>query len=396
MSHNNHISQNEIFPLSRKNRTIQDHLKECQQCSELVNILRHARKISKNLKPEGEASHPSTLQLSETITQIYECSISPQEAANFIHHVESCSQCFYYVVMTVEEALSPIPDAVLAEIEAYSDISLAEKALQAAPAPTPSRLSKSLKTVQEKMKKSGEKKEGGALTIPQSVRPVRIPWTRKLEQLLVPQLAYALVLLIAVVGGTFGGFRYYQTTYRINKAESLLTENHRIYMANTSRPSGGYASKGIDVPMAGEESAEKSSYLTQAFSLAEQAVENGSKSPKARLLQAQVFIIQKEYHKADSVFNLIDDKYLDIVLNDLGVLKYNQEEWQQAKEFFEAAIQANPEFTEAYYNLALAQNKLGKKEVAISTLNKYLSLENDEGWKNAALSFLQKLQNEEE
>ncbi len=135
------------------------------------------------------------------------------------------------------------------------------------------------------------------------------------------------------------------------------------------------------------------SFLTQAFDLTEQAIENGSKSVTAKQLQAQIFIIQKEYNKADSVFNLIDDKdrHLATVLNDLGVLKYKKEEWQEATEYFAATIQVNSDFTEAYYNLALAQNKLGKKQEAISTLDEYLKFKNDIGWKNAALNFLNDL-----
>ena len=138
------------------------------------------------------------------------------------------------------------------------------------------------------------------------------------------------------------------------------------------------------------------SFLSQAFDLTEQAIENGSKSVEAKQLQAQIFIIQKEYNKADSVFNLIADRdrHLAAVLNDLGVLKYKKEEWQEATEYFEATIQVNSDFTEAYYNLALAQNKLGKKQEAISTLDEYLKFNNDVEWKNAALSFLNELKEE--
>ena len=83
-------------------------------------------------------------------------------------------------------------------------------------------------------------------------------------------------------------------------------------------------------------------------------------------------------------------------MNDLGVLKYKKEEWQEATEYFEATIQADMNFTEAYYNLALAQNKLGKKQEAISTLDEYLKFKNDIGWKNAALNFLNDLKQNQE
>ena len=392
MNNNHHISWDEIFPRVSKHTANEDHLKTCEQCSELVNILKLAREISHSLKPDNEWVHPSTLQLSETITKIYENSISGQEAANFINHVESCSLCFNFVAMTVEESLSPVPERVLEELKAYSDISLAEMVLKESP-PEPTIFQKILSRIKKSLDKI---KEGGFVPIPEP-RPVpgsiKGPWVRKLENILVPQLVYALGLLIAVGGGGFGGYRYYVTTHRINQARELLVENHRHYMADTPRLSGGYRSTGIGMLM--DEDAPPS-FLTQAFDLTEQAIENGSKSVEAKQLQAQIFIIQKEYNKADSVFNLIADRdrHLAAVLNDLGVLKYKKEEWQEATEYFEATIQVNSDFTEAYYNLALAQNKLGKKQEAISTLDEYLKFKNDIEWKNAALSFLNKLREE--
>jgi len=136
-------------------------------------------------------------------------------------------------------------------------------------------------------------------------------------------------------------------------------------------------------------------YLTQAFDFTKQAIKNGSKSYRAKQLQAQILIIQNEYAKADSVFNQIEDKARNsaTVLNDLGVLKFSQEDWQVAAQYFESAMDIDPNFREAYYNLALAQNKLGKTKEAIVTLKEYLKFPNEVEWKNAALSFLNELKN---
>ncbi len=161
MNNNHHISRDEIFPRVSEHTANEDHLKTCDQCNELVNILNHARKISKDRKPDGErGGHPSTLQLSETITQIYDDSISAQEAANFINHVESCSLCFNYIAMTVEDSLSPVPENLLQEIKVYNDISLAEKVLNR----------KSVfQKVLEKIKKSAKKLKDdiGSIVIPE-------------------------------------------------------------------------------------------------------------------------------------------------------------------------------------------------------------------------------------
>ena len=395
---NRHISQEILRQLIQKKSfllkslVLKNHLRKCQRCSEIVNIKNYLQQIAGRTKPVESESHPDTSDLDDSMARIYDSSLSKQEAADFLHHISSCSQCFEYVSFVLEDSLTPVPEAIEQQIAALTDISLAAIVLKEIP-PQESIFQKIL----SKMKKRFDQiKEGGIVPIPEP-RPVpgsiKGPWARKLEKILVPQLVYALELLIAVGGGGFGGYRYYVTTHRINQAHELLVENHRLYMADTPRLSGGYASTGIGMLM--DEDAPPS-FLSQAFDLTEQAIENGSKSVQAKQLQAQIFIIQKEYNKADSVFNLIADRdrHLAAVLNDLGVLKYKKEEWQEAIEYFEATIQVNSDFKEAYYNLALAQNKLGKKQEAISTLDEYLKFKNDVGWKNAALNFLQKLREE--
>lgn len=45
--------------------------------------------------------------------------------------------------------------------------------------------------------------------------------------------------------------------------------------------------------------------------------------------------------------------------NDEGIQAYEQSQWAQAKQHFEAAIQTAPGFAEAHYNLGMALYKLG-------------------------------------
>lgn len=389
---NGHISQEILSHLVQKGSLVlkslnlEIHLKKCQRCDEIVNIKNYLQQIAGRTKPIKNKSHPEISALRDNISRIYDSSLTKQEAADFLHHISSCSQCFEYVSFVLQDSLTPVPEEIEEQIAELTDISLAEMVLNEVP-PQESLFKKILSNIKKSLEKIRD------IPVPQP-RPVPVsikgPWARKLEKILVPQLAYGLGLLIAVGGGGFGGYRYYATTYRLNQTQEILTENYKIYQGGTPRLSGGYASKGIGELMA---PAEMPSYLNQAFSLTKKAIASGSKSHKARLLQAQIFIIHKNYHKADSVLTLIEeqDKHLAPVLNDVGVLKYKKEEWQKAVDYFEAAIQANPDFTEAFYNLALAQNKLGKGEEAISTLNEYLKFKNDVGWKRAALDFLNEL-----
>ncbi len=390
-----HISQEVFGQIIQKESVllnsseIKKHIKECQRCNEIVNIKNYLQEIASGTNPDENKSYLEDSDLDDIISRIYDSSLPKQEAADFLSHLSSCSECFEYVGFVLEDSLTPVPEEIEEQIAELTNISLAEMVLNEIP-PQESIFQKVL----SKIKKSAEKiKEGGFLPVPEpQPLPVSIkgPWVRKLEKILVPKLAYGLGLLIAVGGGGFGGYRYHVTTHRINQAHELLVNNHRIYMADTPILSGGYKSTGIGMLMS---PTKKITYLTQALSLTKQAIENGSKSARPRQLQAQIFIILGDYTKTDSIFNLIstNDRNSATVLNDLGVLKYRKDEWKGAEEYFEAAIQADPDIAEAYYNLALAQNKLGKKEEAVSTQNEFLKFNNDEGWEIAASQFLNEL-----
>jgi len=132
--------------------------------------------------------------------------------------------------------------------------------------------------------------------------------------------------------------------------------------------------------------------LAKANTLVEQAIDYGSKSFKAKLLKIHLLIIGENYEEAERFLNQLDpkEKKSAQVLNTRGALKFSQEEWQEAVERFQLAIHSDPNFKEAYYNLALAQEKLQKKEEAVAKLNAYLELENDEAWKDIALALLKK------
>ena len=97
---NRHISQeilsqliqNESFFL--KSLVFKNHLKKCQRCSEIVNIKNHLQQIAGRTNPAENKSHPEISDLHDSISRIYDSSLSRQDAANFLHHISSCSQCF--------------------------------------------------------------------------------------------------------------------------------------------------------------------------------------------------------------------------------------------------------------------------------------------------------------
>lgn len=214
----------------------------------------------------------------------------------------------------------------------------------------------------------------------------------------IARAAFITALVVIVAGGSLWGVRYYKTGYRISQAENILTEQHRIYMADIPRLSGGYGSTRSSEPMAGPDSATvERTYLEESRALLTAAIADGDNSEKAKQLLAHILIIKKEYDEAASILNQLegDSKKSAAVLNDLGVLSFNEQKWDSAASYFEAATKADSRFQEALYNLALAKSKLGATGEAISILTKYLEIETDDGWKNAGQSFLEKLRKKE-
>jgi hypothetical protein len=201
---------------------------------------------------------------------------------------------------------------------------------------------------------------------------------------LYPRYAFAFVLLIIITLSVHFTLLYYHTSYQLLKARDLLTNNYRIYMKDTPRLSGGYQSSGISMLLAGENN---KSYLEQALQYTQKALAKDKKSAQARLLQAQIFMINHEYQKADSVLSQVKERTA-FFYNDTGVLKFLKEDLSTAVKYFKLSIDTDKKCKEAYYNLALTEFHLGNKEACRAYLTEYLTFENDAGWRNAAANIM--------
>jgi tetratricopeptide (TPR) repeat protein len=220
--------------------------------------------------------------------------------------------------------------------------------------------------------------------------------------------AFAFAATVIVIAGAFWGTRYYQTGYRIGKAVDLVQENYTVYMADTPRLSGwkkSYGSTGVGVIMSGEpddtsmsgviargDTVSSSNYLEQANQLIHQALAKGEKSVTAVQLLAQILIIEKKYDAADSLLRQLQPRAASAtLLNDRGVFYFEQAKWDSAAHYFSAAAQADSGLAEAFYNLALAKDKLDQPAEAMSILDEYKKLETDIGWRNAAEEYYKRL-----
>jgi tetratricopeptide (TPR) repeat protein len=222
-------------------------------------------------------------------------------------------------------------------------------------------------------------------------------WQRIVSPRLLPRYAFAVAMLLILVAGSFWGIRYYQNTHALAAVESELRANYRTYVnlrdyaASAPRLSGGYDHQPI-MPMGGEE--EGASYLENARQRLEAVLARDANSVKAKHLLAQIFIVQEAYTQADSILRDIPPASLQEagLLNDQGALYLAMGNLPAAAQNFTAALQADPKLVEARYNLALAKAKMGLTAEARALLDEYIELEKNAGWRHAAASILEQLQ----
>ena len=67
--------------------------------------------------------------------------------------------------------------------------------------------------------------------------------------------------------------------------------------------------------------------------------------------------------------------------------------WKQAADYFQSAIEIDTNLPEAYYNLALAKNNLNQFDDALSNLDQFLKIEDDENWRRFALQLIDEINN---
>ena len=304
---------------------------------------------------------------------------TPEEEARIEQHLNTCNACFADIAALTEMMQTPVSEAEKIEIARTRKIS------------PEAQVDAILKIVEDERAALEKKQPAPQAPMPnldlakRLIAIALIIWQKR--RLAGLSLGFAFV----TVFGLMAGIDYRRASSNIQQAERLLQENYRVFFDQTPRLAGGYESKGVGITMAPGDS--MPAYLQQASALAGAAAAGGWKSDHGRALLAKIFIINEDYARADSIFNLLKTETVQsaTVLNDLGVLSYAKADWGRAANYFAAALQADLQFREARYNLALAKAKLGANSEALALLDEYLKLETDDGWKAAATELQKKL-----
>jgi len=305
-----------------------------------------------------------------------------EEDQRIEQHLNECNTCFADVTALTDIIQTPITEAEKIEIAQSRKISPQEQVDEILKIVENERAATTVAQLEE---------EPTVVVNPPAVIQLLVEiWRRHRLRI----LQYGFAFAVSLTGASYFRISYTNTASRIQQAENLLKENYRVFFDDKPRLAGGYESKGIGITMAPGDS--MPAYLRQASALAAAAVASGWKSEQSRALLAKIFIINEDYVRADSIFNLIKVEAAKsaAALNDLGVLSYEQKQWERAANYFATALQADPQFREARYNLALAKAKLGANSEALALLDEYLKLETDDGWKAAATELQKKLKTE--
>lgn len=193
-----------------------------------------------------------------------------------------------------------------------------------------------------------------------------------------------LMFLVSIVGAERLVF-FYRTAYQIRLAEKALQEEIKIPFKDTPQLAGNYESTGKGTLMSRPEEARP---LDVAKTRLQTALSHDPNSLEARRLLAQLYLTEGDFARAEQIYREAGPAAARSApfLNDMGVLAFRQEKWGQAAHNFQKALTVDPNFPEAYYNLALTMEKMGDLIPALDNLNRYIELETNEGWKNAALS----------
>ncbi|MBN2088477.1 tetratricopeptide repeat protein [candidate division KSB1 bacterium] len=190
-----------------------------------------------------------------------------------------------------------------------------------------------------------------------------------------PALAYIMVILL--IAGTWGGYRQLNHLYHLSRAKSLLEQNYRIDSENDLQLTGKFA-PGMGQLMAADAF---ETYQIQIEAHLQKILKNKPEHPEANLLLAKLFIIQKNFIQAESLYIKLQNHGLNSapLLNDLARMLADKGDTTAALKVLHQAIKVDSLLPEPYYNLGFLLEKI-KSNSARNFNKKYIEIEKDTRW----------------
>lgn len=361
----NHFSRSDFQnSLQQQSMNVSDatkeHLQTCERCAEFVEVLQAASSMSEHIVPNDTRFHFSRIRISEIVNRIYEQSIQPQVAADFLHHLKTCQPCFDHTKLIFKECFDPLPGYLETNLPDYSRLSIADHVLQAAP-------------YQKKMRFD-----------PGRVRDLLSNALPNLNLRRKPLLG----LVVAVLVVFFLGQKLvsnWRAGVHTKAGMAELQQNWRVTDADL-RPPGDFPLSIISITRGTRTQQDVSA--TTEFTEALSWKKNDTDALRGLALY---YYFKAQLGAADSLVDeLLTKNPEDFASWNLsGLIAAGRADTTAALDDFAGAIQIKPDYAEAIYNRATILELIRRPEEAKAAWQKYLQIDAHSGWAEVARTRLE-------
>jgi len=214
-----------------------------------------------------------------------------------------------------------------------------------------------------------------------------------------PRLASVGLIVCAIAAGVV--FLLTREQAPSKAAMASLKQGLKDSRLSVARISGGldysrYAGSTRGAESRGVESNDNDFYLTRAENKVKSAAEQESNGIENRMTLARVYLARGTGDGAVHALTILNQlgnagNEKPEVLNDIGVARLQQRDYEEAIEFFKRSLSKNPAYDEALFNLALAEEFANRTEDARRDWQKFIDQSSDDRWKAEANSRLSSL-----
>ena len=194
-----------------------------------------------------------------------------------------------------------------------------------------------------------------------------------------PQLAAVAMVICAIAAGiAFWLIRDNRPEAAMQSLKLAMKDERR----SPARISGGLEYSPYSVTRGEEDSDELQ--FSRALNQLKYA-ESESAPAEARLALARVYLARGSRDEAKKAIAILESLAARAeALNDLGVAEFQLGNYNEAITRFDAALEKSPNFTEALFNKALAEERAGRYSDAQRDWEQFISQSSDEKWKAEA------------
>jgi len=126
------------------------------------------------------------------------------------------------------------------------------------------------------------------------------------------------------------------------------------------------------------------------------SAEQGNASASERQMLARVYLAhgtRPDAQRALTILTKVAEESVETseLLNDTGVAHFLEGDYETAASYFNRAVVKSPNYDEALFNKALAEQRLHRDQDAKNDWRRFLDQSSDEHWKSEAREFLKML-----